>query len=305
VLDELGEHRLAERALAGAMSHPLTHAEPGLLHGSAGIGMACLRLANTTGDPKFRDRALGWAVKCGQRLADTAIRDDRGAHWARLPQPAPLGGEPHPQPVGYATGASGIALFLLYLSAATGDASWQALGRAGLDYDLSWAFELDAGFVEFPSVTHDPAEEPKVVRSYWDEGTAGVATTLLRYRATADDADLAAAWQRMRPDLCRKYVVLPQLFHGLAGIGMALMDAAELLGDDSARREAHRLAAGLAMYAVPRENGVAWPSEQCFRESADLATGAAGAALFLHRLSSKPADRGRTSNGNLLLDELL
>jgi hypothetical protein len=305
VLDELGEHRLAQRTLAATMSHPLTYTDPGLLYGSAGIGMACLRLASTTDDPQFRDHALGWAIECGQHLADTAVSDNRGAHWICPPQPAPRDREPLPQPVGYSTGASGIALFLLYLSAATTDPTWQTLGRAGLDFDLSWAYEPEAGFVEFPSVTHDPAEEPKVVRPYWDEGTAGVATTLLRYRAVADDTDLAEAWQRMRPGLCRKYAVMPQLFHGLAGIGMALLDAAELISDHSAEYEARRLAAGLSMFAVPREEGAAWPSEQCLRESADLATGAAGVALFLHRLSSTPARRGRTSNGNFLLDELL
>ncbi|HEX8305307.1 MAG TPA: class III lanthionine synthetase LanKC [Jatrophihabitans sp.] len=303
VLDRLGQQQAAQRALTAAMEHPLAHTDSGILYGTAGLGMACLRLATSGEDSVFAERALSWAVQCGQQLAARAVHDERGAHWLREHGLPPADGSPRPQPVGYGNGASGIALFLLYLSLATGDEQWLTLGRQGLDHDLSWKFHLREDVVEFPPATHDPGLPPDVIRCYWDEGTAGIATTLLRYRAVADDGALRQAWQLMRPDLCRKYTVLPQLFHGLAGLGMALQDAAELIGDESAGLEARRLARGLAMYAVPREDGVAWPSEQCYRESSDLATGAAGVALFLHRL--RAPSTGRSSNQNFVLDELL
>lgn len=303
VLDELGYPEVADRTLAAAARHPLAHVEPGVLSGSAGLGLACLRLAARSQDPERAGQALGYALDCGRRLRDTAIHDERGAHWLPGPGPGQTPESQRPQPIGYSTGASGIALFLLYLSRATGDQSWQELGRQALEHDLSWAWQLPAGFVEFPSRTHPVDEIPKVVRGYWEEGTAGVATTLLRYRVVADDDALRSAWTRMRPDLLRKYAVLPQLFHGLAGVGMALQDAAELLGDAEAGLAARRLARGVALFAVPREHGIAWPSEQCHRDSSDLATGAAGVAMFLHRLRA-PAD-GRSSNVNFVLDELL
>jgi hypothetical protein len=303
VLDRLGYPAAGRRALTATMRHPSVHRDSGILYGTAGTGLACLEFASQAGDSDFTKQALEWAVQCGEQLAACAVHDERGAHWVREHGLPPADGTPHDQPVGYGDGASGIALFLLYLSLATGDERWLILGRQGLDYDLSWKFHLEAGFVEFPATTHEPAEHPGVVRSYWDEGTAGIATTLLRYRAVADDEELRQVWELMRPDLCRKYTVLPQLFHGLAGLGMALQDAAELIGDQGAGLEARRLAKGLAMYAVPREDGVAWPSEQCYRESSDLATGAAGVALFLNRLRT-PAT-GRSSNQNFVLDELL
>lgn len=303
VLDELGYHDIAIRALADAGRHPLAHVEPGVFSGTAGLGLACLRLSTRSVDPEQATSALAYALECGRRLSDTALHDERGAHWLPGPGPGRTPENERQQPIGYGTGASGIALFLLYLSQATGDPSWRELGRQALDHDLSWAWRLTAGFVEFPSHTHEPTEEPKVIRGYWDEGTAGVATALLRYRVVADDDGLRSAWTVMRPDLCRKYAVLPQLFHGLAGVGMALQDAAELLGDAEAGSAARRLARGVALFAVPREHGTAWPSEQCFRESSDLATGAAGVAMFLHRLR-EPAT-GRSSNVNFVLDELL
>jgi lantibiotic modifying enzyme len=302
VLDELGYPELAFTAMSAATDHPLVHADPGILSGTAGIGMGCLRLSRRASDPALAERALDWALMCGRWLRRTAIIDERGAHWP-VNRSLAMAVEAPAQPVGYSNGASGIALFLLYLAQATGDQAWFRLGRQALDHDLSWAWSFEADFVQFPGVTHDPGGQPKVTRTYWDEGTAGVATTLLRYRVMADDDALRAAWERMRPDLCRKYVVLPQLFHGLAGIGMALQDAAELIGDAQAGLEARRLAGGLAMYAVPREDGIAWPSEQCFRESSDLATGAAGIAMFLQRLRSPVA--GSSSNLNFIVDELI
>jgi serine/threonine protein kinase len=307
VLDELGYSRLAESALGHTMRHPLLHAESGILNGSAGIGLACLRLAVRSTNPKLAQQALSWAVDCGSRLADEVVLDERGAHWLRKPYPgSPKGSQQH-APIGYGHGASGIALFLLYLSLATGERRWCQLGRAGLDHDLSWGRIVGNELLEFPATTHDPETSPKITRSYWDEGTAGVATALLRFRAVADDDALRQAWAAMRPDLCRKYVVLPQLFHGLAGIGMALQDAAELIGDEAAGLEAGRLARGLALFAVPREDGIAWPSEQCFRESSDLATGAAGVAMFLHRLRTARQGNNATlsTNTNFVLDELL
>jgi len=303
VLDELGQPELARRALTAAMNHPLVYADPGIHNGLAGIGLACLRLGHTSDDPAFASQAMRWALDCGEQLLRRMVIDERGAHWPAAHSLRSTTGSAEPTPIGYAYGASGISLFLLYLSLATGDPEWLRLGRRGLDFDLSWSYQLDAGFVQFPAKTHDPEESPAVIRSYWDEGTAGVATALLRYRAVEDDVQLQRMWQLMRPDLCRKYTVLPQLFHGLAGIGMALLDAAELIGDDDARLEAGRLAKGLSLYAVAREQGLAWPSEQCYRESSDLATGAAGVAMFFNRLRHRSTRR--TSNTNFVLDDLL
>ncbi|MGA8116923.1 MAG: class III lanthionine synthetase LanKC [Actinocatenispora sp.] len=301
VLDELGYPQVARHALARVMDHALFGAEPGVLMGTAGIGMACLRLWRRLGDPDM----LAWAVRCGETLAATAVRDGRGPHW-------PVAGDVDPSepgvPIGYARGASGIALFLLYLSVATGESSWRTLGRDALGYDLSHAHPIDghAGtpmFDSFPAAAPVDDEPVTMVRSYWDEGSAGIATALLRYLAFDEDEYLSACWQRMRPDVCRKYAIMPQLFHGLAGMGMVLLDAVELIGDHQALAEAWRTADGVRLFASGTPDGTAFPGEQCLRQSTDLATGSAGVLLFLDRLG-KVGDGTRT-NPNFVLDELL
>ena len=308
VLDELGQPAAARRSLVAATEHELFGAEHGILAGTAGIGLACLRLWHTGVDGAGgADRAelLALAVGCGERIAASAVHGERGPHW-------PVGDELDPSsttvPVGYGRGASGIALFLLYLAEATGEPGWRELGRAALGHDLAYAVAIRGGdgeplFDSFPGFVPPGGEDVAVVKSYWDEGTAGVATALLRYLAVAPDDELRAAWSRMRRDLCRKYAIMPQLFHGLAGSGMALLDAAELLRDQQALDEAWRVGEGVLLFGIETGDGVSFPGEQCLRESTDLATGAAGVLLFLDRL--RRAGPGERTNTNFVLDELL
>lgn len=292
VLSELGHHDIAVRVLRDSAGHPLLHTEPGVLTGAAGHGMACLRLWRDTGRTEFLDRARD----IGKHFAQTAVsaRHENGrAHWPGS------GGQ---TPVGYGEGASGVAMFLLALHAATGDPATLELGRAGLEFDLSSGTYAPSGLLSFPPVaaTDEPAA---VLRHYWDEGTAGILTTLLRYHQVTGDASLRAHIEALLPDVRRKYTTFPQLFHGISGLGNALLDAYEFLGDAELLGDAERAAEAALCSAVQRPEGVVFPGEQTVRESCDLATGSAGVALFLDRFrTTRP---GARTNTNFLLDDLL
>jgi hypothetical protein len=290
VLDELGHPEIAVRLLESACAHPLRSAEPGVLLGEAGVGLACLRLWERTG----RESLLELAAGCGSRLIDRQEHDDRGGFW-----PGATGSVP----VGYARGGSGVAVFLLALHAATRDERALAAGRAALDFDLAHAWHIDGRFAGFPPEAVAEGENPRLVKCYWDEGTAGVATAALRYAFVQGDPRLWEALAEILPDVRRKYAVLPQLFHGLAGMGNVLLDLYEFTGDEAHLREAWRTAEGVLLFRAERPEGHAFPGEQAMRESADLATGAAGVGLFLHRLlHARPG--GRT-NFNFVVDGLL
>lgn len=317
VLDELGHPEVAARLLRQVREHPLLATMPaGVLHGTAGVGMAALRLWRRTGEPEFLDDA----IRIGERLDATAVRDGRGAHW---PEPDGV------VRIGYGHGAAGVALFLLYLHLATtastastatdatvtatgaagaadatgGDGRWYTLGRAGLDHDLSHATPFSERVLAFPARSGDDPDRPGVLHDYWDQGTAGVLTSALRYHAHRPDPALAATVATLLPDACRRYSVLPQLFHGLSGLGNVVLDAYEFTGDPALLAEAWRVAGGVLLFRVEGAEGTGFPGEQAVRESADLASGAAGVGLFLHRLAV--ARPGARSNANFLLDELL
>lgn len=287
-LSALGQRDAAVRMLRQSADHPLLHAEPGVLTGAAGHGMACLRLWRDSGLPEFLERARA----IGERLAAGAVWEEDRAHW-----PASCG----PVPVGYGHGASGVAMFLLALHAATGDRRMLELGRAGLEFDLSCAVYSPAGVMSFPS--HAAGDAPVVRRHHWDEGTAGVLTTLLRYWDATGEERLRKDLDRVLPDVRRKYTDSPQLFHGMSGVGNALLDAYEFLGDPELLGDAERTAEAVLLNALPRPEGTAFPGRRALRESADLATGAAGVTLFLRRLPH--AAPGHRTNGNFLLDDLL
>lgn len=287
-LSALGHRDQAVRLLREAGGHPLLHTEPGVLTGAAGHGMACLRLWRDHGLPEFLDRAR----EIGDRLAATAVWEDDRAHW-----PDSTGRVP----VGYGGGASGVAMFLLALHTATGDGQPLGLGLAALDFDLASAFPSTSGVLSFPSFVN--GDGPRVRRHYWDEGTAGVLTTLLRYWDVTGEDRLRKEVDRILPDVRRKYTGLPQFFHGISGLGNALLDAYEFLGDPELLGDAERAAEAVLCHAVRRPEGIVFPGEQSLRECCDLASGSAGVALFLDRV--RYAAPGLRTNRNFVLDDLL
>lgn len=290
VFDDLGYPELAERVIHDAIAHPLVNATPDVLVGDAGIGLACLQLWQRTGEQALLDQAHRLATG----LVERRKRDARGSFWSDADGRIA---------VGYARGTSGIATFLLYAHLATGDDRLLAVGREALDFDLGQAGQIDGRFAGFPSAVQEEPGDHEVFKGYWDEGTAGIATTAVRYLAVQRDPALRDALSLILPDVHRKYAVLPQLFHGLAGPGNLLLDLWELTGDERHYREACRVAEGTLLFRVERPEGFAFPGEQALRESADLASGASGVGLFLHRLlTARPG--GRT-NFNFLPDGLL
>jgi serine/threonine protein kinase len=289
-LSALGERELAVQTLRGAANHPTLHEEAGIATGSAGYGMACLRLWKDTGLEEFLDNARDAA----DHLSRTADREGSLASWTN-----PTGDIP----VGYADGASGIAMFLLALHAATGSAEYLELGRAALDFDLSRGEYLPGGVLSFPAVVPEDGKPAPVLFQYWDIGTAGVLTTALRYYSVTGDPALREVVSTLLPDVRRKFSVLPQLFRGTAGIGNVLLDAYEFLGDPALLGDAERVASAVLCSAIERPEGIAFPGEQTVRESCDLASGSAGIALFLDRLAK--AAPGARTNTTFTLDDLL
>ncbi|MCC9305834.1 class III lanthionine synthetase LanKC [Kitasatospora sp. RB6PN24] len=299
VLDELGYTPAALTLMDRARAHPLRFAAHNVLHGSAGYGLACLQLWQRTGEQRLLDDARA----AGEALAAAGVRGDTGVHW---PEPE-RHGRPSPTRLGYAYGASGISLFLLYLHLATGDRRWGELGRAALGFDLEQAVVTadDRWFFRRYARSADDDEPPAdpVLRCYWDEGTAGVATAALRWLVARPDRELEAAVPRLVAGSVAKYTVMPQLFHGLAGQGNLLLDAGELLGEERWFAEARRVAQGVLLSRIERPEGIAFPGEQAIRESVDLATGSIGVALFLDRL--RHARPGGRTNAFFTVDGLL
>jgi serine/threonine protein kinase len=276
---DLGLREQAERALDLAAEHPLRWDTADLFYGAAGWGLANLKFFLVTGDQRYLQRAREAAtqiLRFGEADGDTLS-------WRSIDHCY----------FGLAHGASGIALFLLYLALASGEERWLAAGRRALGFDLKHATTGRLGGLGWPY----HAEQPNPILPYWKYGSAGVGTTLLRFQHVDPTPHGQRTLDGIVDFVDSKYAVAVGQSLGLAGIGHFLIDAYQFSGDADYLARATQTFEGIRLFAAKRESGIAFPGETLERISCDYATGAAGAALFLWRFA-------RGGPAAFMLDEL-
>jgi serine/threonine protein kinase len=279
VLD-LGRREAAQRILALSHVHPLRHRSFDLANGMAGWGLANLKFFLELGDELY----LSTAIEAGELLLKSAQQHDKGTYWTANDQVA----------LGLAHGASGISLFLLYLHLATGREEFLDAGVGALDYDLNSGVSTRDEGLSWRRYDDDAT----IIYPYWRYGSAGIGMALVRYHYLFGEDRHRDFLEKIFIDLNRKYAIYPGLFIGLSGIGEALLDFYRFTGEERCYRAAHRVATGLSLFRIERDEGLAFPGDGLTRICCDLATGSAGALRFFHRLvHGGPAP--------LLLEELL
>lgn len=253
--------------------------------GVAGLGTAALAGWLRTGDDRYLERA----GRLGDHLIQTAKDPGSGLSW-------PVGeGRKHPN--GYAYGSSGVAVFLLYLHRATGEARFGHAARRALSYEVAQLTPREDGGIWLPGRVGSTTFEP-----YWEFGGAGLGSALARFCAATGDEQLRAKLDLLARSIVSGLAVNAGLYLGLAGIVNFALDCDHLLGS-TPQIPYRELAAGitppiLAM-ACPQPEGIAFPGNGLMRFSTDFATGSAGVALVLDRLQHGGPDI------NYTLDELL
>ncbi|HEV2991282.1 MAG TPA: class III lanthionine synthetase LanKC [Candidatus Angelobacter sp.] len=275
---EMGDRDEAERIFRLSSSHPLRYDSADLFYGMAGWGMAALRFFLETEDESYLDQA----IEAGRKLLETSSWSERGRCWGPSSKAA----------FGLAHGASGIALFLLYLYLAIADEEFYLAGREALEFDLSFAQRTrDNGLSWSQS-----AEARSPLYPYWRVGSAGIGMATLRFYRLFEEPHYLSILEKIFIDTDRKYAVLPGAFMGLAGLGEFLLDMHDVFGGTRYLQSAHKVAQGIMNFRVDRA-GIAFPGEMLSRLSCDYGTGSTGIALFLNRLQGR---RG----SNFMLDAL-
>lgn len=285
---EMGLQDVALNVLLSTENHPLLRDAADVFYGSAGYGLTCLRFYLNTRDQVWLDKAMA----VGDQLVASAVRRQGSLCWPDKQGNVWLG---------YGRGSSGVALFLLYLSLATGENCFLTAGQAALDHDLDVARPIPDGPLSMPRGPVG-SENSKVLSHYWWDGSAGVVTALTRYWAATREPRYKDVLSRMAPDSFRKYTSFPGLVRGLSGLGNCLLDAYDFTGEERYLNEAHRVATGIRLFAIDKPGGIAFPGEQQVRIVTDYGSGSAGVALYLHRLANAGEQPG---DFNFTLDELL
>jgi len=284
---EMGMEEVALQTLRSAENHPLLWDMANIFYGAAGYGLSCLHFYLATKDQHWLDQA----IQVGEWLLYTKQTDERGYSWPDTDGEIRLG---------YAKGASGIALYLLYLSVVSGEQHFLEVGKRALNFDLSHLYTTEENYLSVPRGSVGSFEN--VITQYWINGSAGIATALVRFWAYTKDATYLKILESLAPDTFRKYTAFTGLFQGLAGLGNFLLDAYQFTGQDYYLRQAQRTASGVLLYQIQRPAGIAFPGEQLFRISTDFGTGSAGVALFLYRLAHADQPIG---SFNFTLDHFL
>ncbi|NOK59423.1 MAG: protein kinase/lanthionine synthetase C family protein [Chloroflexi bacterium AL-W] len=289
VLWECGLEDMATQLLHKAGEHPLLFESADIFYGATGYGLTCLRFYLNTGDQSWLDRAM----HIGEWLMQTCQEVEKGCCWPDQDGQIWLG---------YTRGGSGIALFLLYLYLASGRSQFLEIGEQALAFEVAHARKMQEGVLAVPRGILGSEDSERVSTHYWLDGSAGVATTLMRFWVVTQKQQYHDSFAQFARDSCRKYTAFPSLFRGLSGLGNVLLDAYEFTHADHYLHEAHRVANGVLLYKIDRPQGIAFPGEQLMRIATDFGTGSAGIALFLHRLGHAGE---RNGNFNFTLDQLL
>lgn len=275
---EMGAGKEAERIFRMSFSHRLLHAAADVFYGTAGWGMTNLRFFLHTGDELYLEKARS----AGDQLLQTSRPAGAGCCWESFKEVK----------VGFAHGASGIGLFLLYLYLATSDERYLHTGQQGLDFDLAQGHETKDGGLSWPYM----AGLKSPLYPYWQSGSAGIGSALLRFCRFTGEERYRTILEKIFVDVDRKYAVTPGRFLGLAGLGDFLMDMYEFSGERRYVESARKVAKGIMQFRMER-HGIAFPGDFLARLCCDFGTGSAGIALFLNRLL------GRQSS-DFMLDDL-
>jgi hypothetical protein len=267
----LGHHDRAVHTLQLACDSSLLHADSGMFFGAAGCGLVSLQMYLWTRDELFAATAL----KIGERIVQSATDTGRGIAW-----PDAMHGEVLP---GFAHGASGIALFLLYLGTLVHEPRFVVAATRALDHELA------AASVEFPDGLPRWKASPgrNTWSPYWLSGGCGVGSVLIRfYRALAEPRYLQLARDVARGNYSR-FCVLPGQFEGASGIGEFMLDMSALSQEPEFEVKARDIAASILLYKVADNGATAFPGRFLIRLSTDYGYGSAGVGLFLDRFASR------------------
>lgn len=237
----------------------------GVKSGLSGIGLTNLFFFKKTGDEVYLNNAI--TVK--KKILASAEMNIKHIYWKNKEGIIPCG---------YADGATGIAYFLLLLSSATNDKFLLMIAKRAIDFELNNVVESDTTTSLRRNTTSN------TVSPYMFTGTAGLISVLLRfYKITGINKYKVKAEQLIK-DLYRKYLYTTGYGEGLCGLGMVLLDANQILGNDEYLNEAWRIYQGLQIFAIKRNNTVAYPGTLLLRISNDFETGSIGVAQFYQRL---------------------
>lgn len=233
---------------------------PGMKSGLAGIGMTNIYFYKKLHKKKY----LSNAVEIKDRLFKTMEQNTYEISWG--------------EKCGFAEGGSGIALFLLILACITCDNFLLKMAKKAIQFDLDNIINDDL------TISLKRSKNSNTVSPYLFTGTAGLIAVLLRFYNVTGDKKYKKEIYELSEDILRKYTYLPGYCDGLCGIGMTLLDCFYYLNDKKYIDAAWRIYDVIRLYAIKKNDGIAFPGDLLLKLSNDFESGSIGIATFYKRL---------------------
>jgi lantibiotic modifying enzyme len=181
---------------------------------------------------------------------------------------------------GIAEGASGIALFLLYLAVICEDEKMMTAAKSALEFDIRLAGrDYRDGLPRWAMHSKDRVWSP-----YWLQGGCGIGSVLVRFHAVLGERRYLSLARDVARANYSRFSVLPGQFEGLSGIGEFMFDMSVATGEREFEEKAAKIVDSIFLYAVPSVTGLAFPGRALARKSNDFGYGSSGIGLFLDRV---------------------
>ncbi|HEX4965389.1 MAG TPA: type 2 lanthipeptide synthetase LanM family protein [Thermoanaerobaculia bacterium] len=240
---------------------------------------------------ELRRRLVTAACAVGEWFADQAIRDEEGHAtwiglefrnrlWSMVPAPEDL----------YA-GLPGIALFLAYLGAVTGEARWAVLSRAAMN-------SLLARFEEAPATAAMTASGPEAIGAF--SGWGGILYAATHLGSLWQDPDLLATAERLAEKIPPRIASDEDLdvVGGAAGAILGLLALHRAAGSRRALAVAGLCGERLLARSVPAGSGLGWLTRLATeRPQIGFSHGSAGIGFALVELGATAGDAGFLAAG--------
>lgn len=247
---------------------PLQYVDYSVLQGVAGWGLTSLWFYRLTRDVRFLDKAVDGA----EYLVDSASEAQGMLRWPNKSL--------EPTALGFALGASGIALFLLQVGIAAEREDFVVASEKALMTDISQGREDDDALV-WGATTGDTG-----IRPYWLRGGSGIGAAAIRFHHLLGKPFYLDVARRAAAGTMSFFAVLPSQFEGLSGVGEFMLDMYCSTKDSLFLHNAIGIGDSVLGYCIPRGVGVAFPGRNLNRIATDFGYGTAGVAAFLWRLNT-------------------